>query len=107
MYKDMKMSMAVGAGATAFEANMNAYNARKEGKMLDSNARIFGSIHAADIAQVMHIDIDSSTKVGDSLSPYEVTSLVMKVYSRLAEEFLKHDSLTFFLGGDNFMVISN
>jgi GTP cyclohydrolase IIa len=31
----------------------------------------------------------------------------MKIYSRLAEEFLKHNSLTFFLGGDNFMVISN
>lgn len=106
-YKDLKMSMAVGAGMTAFEANMNAYQARKEGKTLDSNARIFGSIHDADIAQVMHIDVDSSTKVGDRLSPYEVTSLVMKVYSRLAEEFLKHDSLTFFLGGDNFMVISN
>jgi len=106
-YKDLKMSMAVGAGMTAFEANMNAYQARKEGKTLDSNARIFGSIHAADIAHVMHIDVDSSTKVGDRLSPYEVTSLVMKVYSRLAEEFLKHKSLTFFLGGDNFMVISN
>jgi GTP cyclohydrolase IIa len=45
--------------------------------------------------------------VGDYLSPYEVMALVMKIYSRLAEEFLKHDSLTFFLGGDNFMVISN
>jgi GTP cyclohydrolase IIa len=106
-YKDLKMSMAVGAGMTALEANMNAYQARKEGKVLDSSARIFGSIHDADIAQVMHIDVDSSTKVGDKLSPYEVTALVMKVYSRLAEEFLKHDSLTFFLGGDNFMVISN
>lgn len=106
-YKDLKMSMAVGAGVTAFEANMNAYRARKEEKALDSGARIFGSIHEADTAQVMHIDVDSSTKVGNHLSPYEVTSLVIKIYSRLAEEFLKHDSLTFFLGGDNFMVISN
>jgi GTP cyclohydrolase IIa len=31
----------------------------------------------------------------------------MKIYSRLAEEFLKHNSLAFFLGGDNIMVISN
>ena len=55
----------------------------------------------------MHIDIDSSAKVGNWLSPYELTALVMKIYSRLAEEFLKHDSLAFFLGGDNVMVISN
>jgi len=106
-YKDLKMSMAVGSGMTAFEANMNAYRARKEEKVLDSSARIFGSIHDSDTAQIMHIDVDSSTKVGNRLSPYEVTSLVVKIYSRLAEEFLKHDSLTFFLGGDNFMVISN
>jgi GTP cyclohydrolase IIa len=55
----------------------------------------------------MHIDIDSSTKVGNWLSPYELTALVMKIYSRIAEEFLKHNSLAFFLGGDNIMVVSN
>jgi GTP cyclohydrolase IIa len=106
-YKDLSMSMAIGAGKTAFEANLDAYRARKEGRMIDSDARIFGSVHEADVAQIMHVDVDSSTKVGDRLSPYEVTALVMKVYSRLAEEFLKHNSLAFFLGGDNVMVISN
>ncbi|HEU4605231.1 MAG TPA: GTP cyclohydrolase IIa [Nitrososphaera sp.] len=106
-YKDLSMSMAIGAGKTAFEANQDAYRARKEGRMIDSDARIFGSVHEADVAQIMHVDVDSSTKVGDRLSPYEVTALVMKLYSRLAEEFLKHNSLAFFLGGDNVMVISN
>ncbi|HZC88365.1 MAG TPA: GTP cyclohydrolase IIa, partial [Nitrososphaera sp.] len=57
--------------------------------------------------QIMHIDVDSSAKVGERLSPYEITSLVVKIHSRLAEEYLKYNSLTFFLGGDNFMVISN
>jgi GTP cyclohydrolase IIa len=108
LYDDLKMSMAIGAGKTAFEANLHAYHARKEGRMLDNEARIFGdALYEADLAQLMHIDIDSSTKVGNRLSPYEVTALVIKIYSRLAEEFLKHKSLTFFLGGDNFMIISN
>lgn len=107
LYKDLAMSMAIGAGKTAFEANLNAYRARKEGRVLDSGAQIFGSVHDADLAQIMHIDVDSSTKVGDRLSPYEITTLVMKIYSRLAEEFLKYNSLAFFLGGDNIMVISN
>jgi GTP cyclohydrolase IIa len=106
-YKDLSMSMAIGAGKTAFEANQDAYRARKEGRALDGDAKIFGSVHEANVAQIMHVDVDSSTKVGDRLSPYEVTALVMKVYSRLAEEFLKHNSLAFFLGGDNVMVISN
>jgi GTP cyclohydrolase IIa len=108
LYDNMLMSMTIGVGKTAFEANLNAYRTRKEGRMLDSNARIFGSLqHQADIAQIMHIDIDSSTKVGNWLSPYELTALIMKIYSTLIEEFLKHNSLAFFLGGDNVMVISN
>src|SRR5919197_664022 len=107
LYDNMSMSMAIGAGKTAFEANLNAYHTRKEGRMLDSDARIFGSGHHADVAQIMHIDIDSSAKVGNWLSPYEVTALIMKIYSKLAEEFLKYNSLAFFLGGDNIMVISN
>jgi GTP cyclohydrolase IIa len=108
LYDNMLMSMTIGAGKTAFEANLNAYRTRKEGRTLDGNSRIFGSVHPqADVAQIMHIDIDSSAKVGNRLSPYELTALVMKMYSRLAEEFLKYNSLAFFLGGDNVMVISN
>jgi GTP cyclohydrolase IIa len=107
-YKDLKISMAVGSGTTAFEANIKAYRARREEKLLDSNASVFGSIYnGSDIVQIMHIDVDSSAKVGERLSPYEITSLVVKIHSRLAEEYLKYNSLTFFLGGDNFMVISN
>lgn len=106
-YKDLTMSMAIGSGGTPFEANTDAYSARKEGRALDAGARIFGSVRGADLAQIMHVDVDSSTKVGNRLSPYEVTALVMKIYSRLAEEFLKYNSLAFFLGGDNVMVISN
>jgi GTP cyclohydrolase IIa len=108
LYDNMSMSMAIGTGKTAFEANLNAYRERKESsRMLDSDARIFGSGRHADVAQIMHIDIDSSAKVGNWLSPFEVTVFVMKIYSRLAEEFLKYNSLAFFLGGDNVMVISN
>jgi GTP cyclohydrolase IIa len=105
LYPNLEMSMAIGTGKTALEANMNAYKSRKEGKA--NGDRIFGSAGKADSAQIMHIDVDSSTKVGNWLSPYEVTALVMKIYSRVAEEFLKHNALAFFLGGDNFMVVSN
>jgi GTP cyclohydrolase IIa len=109
LYDSMSMSMTIGTGKTAFEANIDAFRTRKERrKMLDKNCKIFGSVNShADIAQIMHIDIDSSTKVSNWLSPYELTALVMNIYNRIAEEFLKHNSLSFFLGGDNIMVISN
>jgi GTP cyclohydrolase IIa len=112
LYKDLKISMAIGTGATPFEASVNAYNARKDAKFADEAARIFGNVGGgkdgdATVAQIMHIDVDSSTKLSGRVSPYEITALVMKIYSRLADEFLKRNSLTFFLGGDNFMVVSN
>jgi GTP cyclohydrolase IIa len=108
LYKDLKMSMAIGAAKTALAASMEAYRARKEDRFADEKVRIFGAAANDDLsAQIMHIDVDSSTKLTGRLSPYEVTALVMKLYGRLAEEFLKLDALTFFLGGDNFMVISN
>ena len=108
LYDNMLMSMTIGAGKTAFEANLNAYRTRKEGRMLDGNSRIFGSVQPqADVAQIMHIDIDGSEKVSSKMSPYEVTALVMKLYAKLSEAFLKKGAMTFFLGGDNFMVISN
>ena len=108
LYDDMLMSMTIGSGKTAFEANLNAYRTRKEEPIVNSKARIFGTVQShSDIVQIMHIDIDSSAKVGNWLSPYELTALIMKIYSRLAEEFLKYNSLAFFLGGDNIMVISN
>lgn len=108
LYKDLKMSMAIGSGNTALAASTAAYSARQDNKYADEPARIFGSTAGDDFAaQVMHIDVDSSTKLSGRLSPYEVTALVMKIYSGLADEFLKKEALTFFIGGDNFMVISN
>lgn len=158
LYGDLRMSMAIGAGRTAFEANLNAYRARKEkenkkasgssspppsslllfsAKDIDAAGTFFNDEQRSSgndyydhghayhhnhhhqqqqaekkeeeegSVQIMHIDIDGSTKVSAQLSPYEITALVVKLYSRLAEEFLKHDSLAFFLGGDNFMAISN
>lgn len=116
LYKDLEISMTIGKGITPFEANLNAYNARKA-KQLDRKRNFFAktisssissnSISSQEFVQIMHIDIDDSTKVSSKLSPYEITSLVIKIYSRLSEEFLGKGSLTFFIGGDNFMVISN
>ena len=41
------------------------------------------------------------------MSPYDTSSLMFKIYSRMSEYFLSKNSLTFFMGGDNFMVVTN
>ena len=121
LYKNLKISMTIGKGNTPFEANVNAYEARKVDNFLDRETRIFGQTifpsskssssttnpNYYESAHIMHIDIDGSEKVSSKMSPYEVTALVMKLYAKLSEAFLKKGAMTFFLGGDNFMVISN
>lgn len=121
-YKDLKLSVAIGRGPTAFEANRNAALARKNSLQPPESASspslkdIFQKSENGErirnkdtksMVQIFHIDVDGSTKVGLKYSPYEVTLLVTKLYSRISDEFLKKNALTFFLGGDNFMVISN
>lgn len=115
--------MTIGRGNTSFEANVNAYEARKAGNLLDRETRIFGQTissspsskasssttnsNYSESAHIMHIDINGSEKISSKMSPYEITALVMKLYAKLSEAFLKKGAMTFFLGGDNFMVISN
>lgn len=133
LYTDFKLSMTIGRGETSFEANINAHKYRQSKEALTSAASIFGpplvsssnhsppefsiskSLHNAsdlarlngDFAQIMHIDVNDSRRISLNLTPYEVTSLMAKVYSLLSEEFLKKNCMTFYIGGDNFMVISN
>jgi GTP cyclohydrolase IIa len=133
LYADFKLSMTIGRGDTSFEANINAHKSRQSRETLTPSASIFGpslltssnhsspefsiskSSHSVsdlaglngDFAQIMHIDVNNSRKIGLNLTPYEVTSLMAKVYSLLSVEFLRKSCMTFYIGGDNFMVISN
>jgi GTP cyclohydrolase IIa len=122
LYKNINFSMTIGNGLTPYDANINAYVARKTQKLLSKEYRIFGQIQYASLSssvtttdhdsrdyfvQILHIDVDGSAEISSRLSPYELTSLIIKIYAKLSEEFLKKGLLTFFIGGDNFMVISN
>ena len=54
------------------------------------------------------LDVDDITSIRKkSMSPYDTSSLMFKIYSRMSEYFLSKNSLTFFMGGDNFMVVTN
>jgi GTP cyclohydrolase IIa len=115
LYSKLKLSMAIGNGVTPFQANLDAYDSRRMGRAISEGARIFVTPTRSiskpvptvnENVQIMHIDMNNSAKMFSKLSPYEITSVIVKIYARLSEEFLKKESLTFFLGGDNFMVLS-
>jgi len=105
----IKLSMSIGYGITPFDANVLADDGKKSKKFLNEEHQIYGSINGKDEQNVtiMHLDVDSLTERRKIISPYEISSLMFELYSKMSEFFLDKKSLTFFMGGDNFMVISN
>ncbi len=106
---NLGLSMTIGSGQSPFEANLQADEARKSRKILNSEHSIFGFVDgkADQKVQIIHMDVDGSTSISTTKSPYEISSLMFKLYSEMSEFFLKKNSLTFFMGGDNFMIISS
>lgn len=118
IYENLTTSMAIGSGTTPYQANLEAYKNREIMKQGTHNDRIIArdgvlltrsnlTLNIDDYIVLLHIDISNSSNMSSKMSPYEITCMVSKVYCRLAEEFLKKEALTFYLGGDNFMVVSN
>ncbi len=105
---NIELSMTIGNGQSPFEANLDADKARKSKMFLEKKHNIFGFTNgkADQNVQIMHFDVDGSTSIAAKKSPYEVSSLIFKLYSKMSEFFLSRNALTFFMGGDNFMVVT-
>ena len=106
---DLKLSMSIGYGDSPFEANLSAYDGKKSEIKLNEEHNIFGFIDGQTESKVtiMHLDVDNLTSRGKTESPYEISSLIFKLYAKMSEFFLTKKSLAFFMGGDNFMVVAN
>ncbi len=57
--------------------------------------------------RIAHIDINRVSSLTDSESFYQTYNLIEKVHSTLGEELEKLGALEFYIGGDNFMALSN
>ena len=106
---DLGLSMSIGQGNSPFAASSSADKARRSNTMLNKDHNIFGFQLSKDedFVQIIHMDVDGSTSVSAKKSSYEVSSLIIKLYSEMSEFFLQRNLLTFFMGGDNFMIISS
>jgi len=106
---ELELSMTIGYGQSPFEANLQADKARKSKTLLNKDLNIFGFVNgkSEQTVNIMHMDVDSATSISAKKSPYEISSLMFKLYSEMSEFFLAQNSLTFFMGGDNFMIISS
>ena len=106
---DIRLNISIGYGDSPFEANLKAYEGKKNKIMLNIEHNIFGFVNSKSKSQIsiMHLDVDNLTSRRQNNSPYEISSIIFELYSKMSKFFLEKNSLTFFMGGDNFMVISN
>jgi GTP cyclohydrolase IIa len=122
---EIRISMTVGIGKTPLDSDRKILEIKKDDKNLiyknifaieqehrkrqgDNNEdnKLTSSQHLKNNLKIVHIDVDSSTSMTKNLSAYEITNLLLKLHLQISDLFLKEESLTFFLGGDNFMVVA-
>jgi len=105
----IKLSISIGFGDTPFNANLKAYEGKKNQIFLDREHEIFGFLRnePEDIVTIMHFDVEGLTSRRNSFSPFEISEVIFELYSKMIKFFSKIHALTFFMGGDNFMVISS
>jgi GTP cyclohydrolase IIa len=120
-YDKIKTSMTIGIDETPLKSNKKAHFIKNKKEYLimpgiyanqeDMSTQVKKRISSQtktrnnDI-KILHIDINNSSAITKNLSSYEVTNLVVKLYSAISDIFIEEESLSFYLGGDNFMVIA-
>ncbi len=106
---NLKLSMAIGFAETPFDANLKAYEGKKLQMFLNKEHNIYGFLNGKkdEKVTILHLDVDNITSKLKTMSPYEISSSIFGLYSKMSEFFLNKKALTFFTGGDNFMVITN
>ena len=106
---DIRLTISIGYAESPFEANLKAYEGKKNEIILNKEHNIFGFVNGKTELQVsiMHLDVDDLSSKRKTNSPYEISSIIFELYSKMSKFFLEKKSLTFFMGGDNFMVIAS
>ncbi len=106
---DIQLVISIGYGDSPFSANLKAYEGKKNKIVLDEQHNIFGFVNDATDSNIsiMHLDVDDLTSKRKTNSPYEISSIIFDLYSKMSKYFLAKNSLTFFMGGDNFMVVAS
>ena len=108
--KSFEVHLTISIGfESPFEANLKAYEGRKNEVILDKQYKIFGFVKDTSDSKItiMHLDVDDLSSKRKTDSPYEISSIIFQLYSKMSKYFLEKNSLTFFMGGDNFMVVAS
>ena len=87
---DVGLTISIGYGKSPFEANLKAYDGKKNNVILNQEHNIFGYMSdetSLDVS-IMHLDVDDLTSQRDTNSPYEISSLIFELYSKMSKYFI-------------------
>ncbi|HJJ20977.1 MAG: GTP cyclohydrolase IIa [Candidatus Nitrosopumilus limneticus] len=103
------LTISIGYGNTPFEANLKAYDGKQNNVILNEEHDIFGFIENKFEfnVSIMHLDVDNLESKRNNNSPYEISLQIFELYSKIGRYFIEKNSLTFFMGGDNYMVVAS
>ena len=106
---EVHLTISIGFGESPFEANLKAYDGRKNNVILNEEHNIFGFIDDQSELNVsiMHLDVNDLKSQRKDNSPYEISVKIFDLYLKIAKYFIQKNSLTFFMGGDNYMVVAS
>ena len=106
---EVSLTISIGYGESPFDANLKAYDGKQNSVMLNEEHSIYGFIdNSLEFnVSIMHLDVDDLKSKRKDNSPYEISLKVFELYSKLSRYFIEKNSLSFFLGGDNYMVIAS
>ncbi|NNL58745.1 MAG: GTP cyclohydrolase IIa [Nitrosopumilus sp.] len=106
---DVRLTISIGYADSPFAANLKAYEGKKNENILNKENNIFGYLNGKSDSHVsiMHLDVDDLSSQRKTNSPYEISSIIFELYSEMSKYFMQKNSLTFFMGGDNFMIIAS
>jgi GTP cyclohydrolase IIa len=106
---EIKLLISIGYADSPLEANQKAYEGKKNGISLNNDHNIFGYVDSSSKKEVtiMHFDVDDLSSRRKTLSPFEISSIIFNLYAKMQKFFIEKKSLSFFMGGDNFMVVTS
>jgi len=106
---EVSLTISIGYGESPFDANLKAYDGKQNSVMLNEEHSIYGFIdNSLEFnVSIMHLDVDDLKSKRKDNSPYEISLKVFELHSKIGRYFIEKNSLSFFLGGDNYMVIAS
>jgi GTP cyclohydrolase IIa len=99
--------MFVSSDESPMKANENIFKLIKS-VQYGTKERVFGTAKKArEPIYVIHADIEGQTTISNTVTPFETSNLILSIYQKLSQFFMERNSLAFYMGGDNFIIISD